>query len=930
MATQLINGLRHRLSGAADAASAGDVPAPPWRSHRKNRVTAAVYYLLAAATPLAVIALELALGLVWPGGPPALTILLIPISLFGALGGLGPGLTATVAAALGADYFVLLPAHSLQIAGSSNTLAWFGLIGSGTFVSVLSEMLHRVRFRAEANAQRFRLLARAGAVLASSLDHAATLQNIAKLAVEGPASLCLFHLLAEDGSAHLAASYARADWGLADRLTEAERFLTYEPPGLGHAALATIRSGRSVFVPAIDDAWIATNANGEAQQRFLRELELRSMLIVPVAGSGARVLGTMALVLTAKDGHRYDENDLAFAEELGRRAGTAIENARKYAQEVAYRRIVETTHDGILMLDASQRITFANSRMVELLGYADPSEIAGHPLVDFLHPADAAATLERLGRREQNAATHDELCFRRRDGTELWTLSAATALDGSDEAVGSQTLKMITDITERKVAEAELAENEQRFRVLAEERRHAAYHDALTGLPNRTLFLERLGQTLLRSQRRHGQTGAVLFIDLDRFKIVNDSLGHVAGDRLLAAFAERLTSCLRPRDTVARLGGDEFTILLEDVATVRDASLAAERILRAVERPFCVSGRDVSVTASIGIALVEPGFEDAAAMLRDADTALYRAKELGRARYELFIPELHSRAMARLDLEIDLRRALERGELRVAYQPIVTLETGRIAGFEALARWQNAGVTVSPETFIPLAEETGLIRPLGEWVLAEACREARAWLDLEPDGRALTVSVNVSAKQLFPDRLGGEVKRVLAASGLRPEHLHLEITESVLMERGEVAETALRELRALGVGIDLDDFGTGYSSLRYLQRLPIDTLKIDRTFISGAPGEGISNPEIVGAIVAMAHSLGLGITAEGVETAEQLRQVQALHCTHAQGFHLSQPVDEAAARALVAASARFDTRYDKALRTAAAPSNHERASEQEQ
>ena len=907
MATQLLNGLRLRLSGAADAASAGNVPALPWRSHRKSWVTAGVRYLLAAATPLAVIQLELALGLVWPGGPPALTILLIPISLFGALGGLGPGLTATVAAALGADYFVLLPTHSLQIAESSNTLAWFGLVGSGALVSVLSEMLHRVRLRAEANAQRFRFLARAGAVLASSLDRGATLQNVAKLAVEGPASLCLFHLLAEDGSAHLAATCARADSGLEDRLTEAERFLISEPPGWGRDALATIRSGRSVFVPAIDDAWIATNANGEAQQRFLRELELHSMLVVPVVGSGARLLGTMALLLTAGDRRRYNESDLALAEELGRRAGTAVESARKYADEVAYRRIIETTHDGVLMLDADQRITFANPRMVELLGYADASEITGRPLVEFLQPAEAAEALECLGRSEQDSAKHDELCFRRRDGTELWTLSVATPLAASDDAVtGSQSLRMITDITERKLAEAELTENEQRFRVLAEERRHAAYHDALTGLPNRALFLERLGQTLLRSQRRHGQTGAVLFIDLDRFKIVNDSLGHVAGDRLLAAFAERLTSCLRPRDTVARLGGDEFTVLLEDVASARDASLAAERILRAVERPFCVAGRDVSMTASIGIALVEPGFEDAAAMLRDADTALYRAKELGRARYELFIPELHSRAMARLDLEIDLRRAVERRELRVAYQPIVALESGRIAGFEALARWQNAGVPISPETFIPLAEETGLIRPLGDWVLAEACREARTWLDLEPKGRSLTVSVNVSAKQLFPDRLGGEVTRVLAASGLRPEHLHLEITESVLMERGEVAETALRQLRALGVGIDLDDFGTGYSSLRYLQRLPIDTLKIDRTFISGAPGEGISNPEIVRAIVAMAHSLGLGITAEGVETAEQLRQVRALRCTNAQGFYLSQPVDEAAARALVAASAGFD------------------------
>jgi len=381
--------------------------------------------------------------------------------------------------------------------------------------------------------------------------------------------------------------------------------------------------------------------------------------------------------------------------------------------------------------------------------------------------------------------------------------------------------------------------------------------------------------------------------------VINDSLGHVAGDQLLAAFAERLTSGLRAYDTLARLGGDEFTILLDDIATIRDVTLAAERVLGALEQPFRIAGREVSITTSIGIALSESGIEDAEAMLRDADTAMYRAKELGRARYELFAPELHARAMARLELEIELRRSLERGELRLAYQPIIAVDTGRVAGFEALARWRHADEMIPPSVFIPLAEETGLILPLGEWVLGEACRQARIWHDLRPEGPRVTVGVNVSAKQLAADVLGGQVKRVLADSGLGAEHLHLEITESVLMERAEAAESMLDQVRSLGVTIHLDDFGTGYSSLGYLQRLPIDTVKIDRSFISGATGMGISNPEIVQAIVALAHSLGMGVTAEGVETAEQMSQLQALRCTNAQGYYLSRPLDKAAARALL-------------------------------
>jgi diguanylate cyclase (GGDEF)-like protein/PAS domain S-box-containing protein len=850
--------------------------------------------------PLGLIKLELVLGLVRVGGSPALTVLLIPIAISAAFGGFGQGLAATAAASLGADFFLIPPEHSLKITGTPNSLAMFGLIAAGVLVSLLSAMLRRSRFRAEISAQQFRFLARVGAVLASSLDYAATLENIAKLATEGPASSCGIHLLADDGSPYLA-TYALADQSL-NRPADPGRFLTSERPGITHPALRTMQSGRSLFAPVIDDAWLAANTVSEEHERTFRQVGIRSMLIVPVVDLRGRVLGALSLGLMASDKRRHDESDLAFAEELGRRAGAAIENARSYAHEVAYRRVIDTTHDGVLMLDDKQSITFVNSRMLQLLGYADASEVVGHPLVDFLTPAQAAGAPERLARRQRGIAEQNELCFQRRDGSELWTLVAATPFIGANGVMGgSQSLKMITDITERKRVEAELAENAQRFRLLAEERHHAAYHDPLTGLPNRALFLDRLGQALVRMQRHPAVAAAILFVDLDRFKVINDSLGHSAGDQLLAAFASRLTSCHRPYDLVARLGGDEFTILLDDVATERDAALAAQRILRAIEQPFDIAGREVSVTASIGIALGKTGFENAEAMLRDGDTAMYRAKEMGRARYEFFTPEMHSRAMARLDLEIALREALEREELHVAYQPIVALESGRITGFEALARWQRAGEAIPPDLFIPLAEETGLIHALGEWVLNEASRQARVWNGLRPEGPVLAVSVNVSAKQLSNNRLTTQVTDILA-DGLQVENLQLEITESVLMDRNELTESVLREVHSLGVKIELDDFGTGYSSLGYLQRLPIDWLKIDRSFISGGPGTDISNPEIVQAIVAMAHSLGLGVTAEGVETAEQLRQLLLLRCTNAQGFYLSRPVDEAGARALVTRS----------------------------
>jgi diguanylate cyclase (GGDEF)-like protein len=460
---------------------------------------------------------------------------------------------------------------------------------------------------------------------------------------------------------------------------------------------------------------------------------------------------------------------------------------------------------------------------------------------------------------------------------------------------------------------------------------HAAYRDGLTGLPNRAAFTRRLGNAIRRMKRHPESRVALLYLDIDRFKVINDGLGHGAGDRLLLALVPRLRRSLRAYDTLARIGGDEFAILLEDIPGVRDAGavteqglrvevsgardaiLVAERALLAFVEPFGIGGQQVIATASVGIALSKPG-HDAEMMLRDADSAMYSAKRLGGERYSFFSEELHARATERLKLETDLREALDRGELQVAYQPVVTLATGKIACFEALARWNHPERgAIPPSVFIPVAEESGLIVRLGEWILGEACRQARIWQDLEPRGSpiSLSVSVNVAARQLATqafdmNRFSGEVARVLAETGLHPANLNLEITESTLLDYAEATEISLKQLRSLGVAMHLDDFGTGYSSLSYLQRLPIDTMKIDSSFVSGRPGAGLANPQIVRAIILLAHTLGKNITAEGVETAQQVSELRALDCTSIQGFFFSRPVDAAAARALVALGATYN------------------------
>jgi diguanylate cyclase (GGDEF)-like protein len=471
----------------------------------------------------------------------------------------------------------------------------------------------------------------------------------------------------------------------------------------------------------------------------------------------------------------------------------------------------------------------------------------------------------------------------------------AGADDYLDLSLDAALLELRLSAAERMVARLEEGEQTEAALRRAEERlAHQSSYDPLTGLPNRTLFMNRLEQALLSASRQRDAV-AVLFLDLDGFKVINDTLGYASGDELLAGVAGRLAASVRAGDTIARFGGDEFTVLLEGITHQDDAIRVAERITEELRMPLALGGREVFVTASIGIAVNGTGQERPDDLLQHADVALHRAKGAGRSRRIVFSPEMNTNTIERLDLETDLRRAVERGELRVHYQPELDLAAGRIVGMEALARWQHPlrGL-ISPAEFIPMAEETGLILPIGWWVLEQACRQARRWQAQHPHGPTLVMSVNLSARQFQHPDLVGQVARVLRRTRLEPAYLRLEITETVVMDGAESIIETLRRLKALGVQLAIDDFGTGYSSLAYLKRFPVDVLKVDKSFVDGL-GQDPEDTAIVRAVITLAKSLGLRVTGEGVETSEQMTQLRAMGCDLAQGYYFARPLTSEAA-----------------------------------
>ena len=534
-------------------------------------------------------------------------------------------------------------------------------------------------------------------------------------------------------------------------------------------------------------------------------------------------------------------------------------------------------NDGLWDWNMKANVLYYSSRWKSMLGYAE-NEITDSPeeWLGRIHPNDRvqveAEIAAHIGRRTPHFKNEHRI--KQKDGTYRWVLSRGLAV--RDKSVNAYRMAgSMTDITDRKMAEEQLIFD--------------ALHDSLTCLPNRVLFMDRLSHAVSREKRNKNYLFAVCFLDMDRFKVLNDSLGHTIGDKLLITISERLEESLRPDDTVARLGGDEFAILLEDLQDRPEALQIADRILEKISQPFGLDGQEVFTSASIGITFSSTGYDNPENLLRDADIAMYHAKSGGSACYQVFDKNMYDSAVAQLQMETDFRQAINQNEFRLHYQPIVSVKTGRITGVEALVRWYHPkNGLISPGEFIPIAEETGLIVQLGDWILLEACRQLGVWQKQFTAEYPLTVSVNISSKQLLPSFIG-YVKEVIRKTGIAPNSLILEITESVIMENAEMAAPLLLQLKEMNVQLHIDDFGTGYSSLSYLHRFPLDALKIDRSFVSRISSNG-DNLEIIKAITTLAHSLGMDVVAEGVEAEEQLIELKALKCEYMQGFYFSKPL----------------------------------------
>ncbi|MEO7367766.1 MAG: EAL domain-containing protein [Gemmatimonadaceae bacterium] len=480
-------------------------------------------------------------------------------------------------------------------------------------------------------------------------------------------------------------------------------------------------------------------------------------------------------------------------------------------------------------------------------------------------------------------------------------IGSVCVIDTAPHAWTHTEINCLMDVAASLVLELELRSDLSLKRQTQEHLLYSTLHDALTGLPNRSLFTERLRHAMRRAARHPDDLFAVLFLDLDRFKDVNDNLGHFAGDELLRAVARRLEACLRPEDTVARLSGDEFAILLESITDASDAGRVAERIEEALSFPINLAGAEVVTSASMGIVTSSMAHDQPEQLLRSADMAMYRAKAAGRARYEMFDRTMHTDALERLQLETDLRRAVELGEFRLHYQPLVSLKSGRITGLEALVRWNHpTRGLVHPGDFIPIAEETGLIVPMGRWVLDEACRQMKEWHQLHPREVPLSIGVNLSAKQFSQPDVVDQIKAALAASGIDARSLRIEITESAIIDKGKTSAEILQRIRDLGVQIYLDDFGTGYSSLSYLHGLPIDAIKIDRAFVSNMDTDE-KNLRLVRTILTLAEIVGVRAEAEGISTAEQLRELRSLSCEQGQGYLFSAPITKEAVNEVLVA-----------------------------
>lgn len=570
-----------------------------------------------------------------------------------------------------------------------------------------------------------------------------------------------------------------------------------------------------------------------------------------------------------------------------------VENLEEATKGLAlFAKVVENSEEAIIISDAENNILSVNKAFTKITGYTQEEVIGKNPklLNSGRHEHDFYKAMWLS--ISQNGHWQGEIWNRRKTG-EIYPewISISTVRDAKDRIVNH--VAIFTDITKRKMAEERI--------------NHLANYDPLTGLANRNLLQDRLSQVIAHAHR-HSDSLALLFLDLDYFKIVNDSLGHHIGDRLLKSVSERLLDCVREEDTVARQGGDEFIIILTGITRQENVTLIVNKILHAMSLPFYFDSHEIFVSVSVGIALFPRDGEDENTLMKNADSALYRAKEEGRSCYQFYTPEMNAHASKRLELENGLRRALEQSEFILHYQPQVDLETGKITGVEALVRWQHPeNGMVPPSQFIPIMEETGMIVPLGKWILRTACTQAKAWID---QGFDLKVSVNLSARQFKGQDFVSVVKEILLDVGLDGKFIDLELTESILIEQSEQIYTILQKIKALGIMLSVDDFGTGYSSLSYLKLFPIDKIKIDQSFVRDISVD-MEDTAIVEAIIAMAHSLKLKVIAEGVETAEQLAFLTSHNCNEIQGYYFSKPLPEYEVTAMLTEGRMLDIKSGK-------------------
>jgi len=602
------------------------------------------------------------------------------------------------------------------------------------------------------------------------------------------------------------------------------------------------------------------------------------------AGQNIKILITIGIILLISIFTQILLNSIKKAQRSLKEVNRTLEKkvkertAELQKSEAKYRTIFENTGAATIIIEEDMKISLANSVFVDLSGYEQDEIEDRMSLAKFIDVKSRrklfAGKSYTGGKTDSHFITKNFECkFIDKNINNKDILITLAKISGTEKSVVS-----ITDISELKEAEKQIY--------------HQAFHDNLTNLPNRALFMEYLLMALKRGKRRKNYFFAVIYLDIDRFKLINDSLGHNIGDKLLVEFANRIQDMLRDIDTLARFGGDEFVILLEDIEDENYAVLIAERLQKSLKSPFEIKGNDVYAPASFGIVLNTKLYDDPEIIIRDADAAMYYAKEKGRSQFKIFDKTLHEKALSLLQIETDLRKAIENKEFELYYQPIVSLDNISILGFEALIRWNHPTQgLVYPDSFISVAEETGLIIPIGRWVLKKACRDLRRWDEQVESKSPLFMSVNISSKQFLRPSLIDDIKAILDETGLSPDKLKLEITETALMEDVHETIPLIQRLKDLGVQIVIDDFGTGYSSMSYLQQLPIDTLKVDQSFISRIENNNDDeNRNIVETIVSLALKLGLKVVAEGVETNKQHSVLSQMNCQMAQGYLFSRPL----------------------------------------